>query len=102
MLDLDIPTHDDSWCDWCGEASDTDICASCQQRYEQEHPDTVFPLIVTVIQVCGLYQGRVVLPSGAYLYTPAHYRRYVDALHAATALLYPTPQGWEPEDDREF
>ena len=44
--------------------------------------------VVKVAQVCGLYQGCVWLPSGVYLYTPAHYRRYVDALHAAVALLY--------------
>lgn len=96
LLGLDIPTQDDLCCGWCGMPSATDICSSCQCRYEQEHPDTVWPLIVKIQVVCGLYQGRVVLPDGTYLYTPAHYRRYTDALHAATELLYPTPHGWEP------
>lgn len=71
------------WCDAliCGD------CAQGEPEPEEEAPETVFPLIVKVLQVCGLYQGRVVLPSGAYLYTPAHYRRYADALHAACALV---------------
>ena len=88
MLGLDLPTQDWPCCGWCGEASDTDICATCQQRYEEEHPDTVRPIVVKVEQVCGLYRGRVVLPDGGYLYTLAHYRRYEGALHAAVALLY--------------
>jgi hypothetical protein len=30
-------THaDEDECAWCGEPSDTDICARCQERYEQE------------------------------------------------------------------
>lgn len=26
----------DTYCAWCGEASETDICATCQRRYEEE------------------------------------------------------------------
>ena len=36
MLGCDIPTHDDRCCDWCGEPSETDICPTCQRRYEDE------------------------------------------------------------------
>lgn len=39
MLGLDLPTQDWPCCDWCGEPSDSDICAACQQRYEEEHAD---------------------------------------------------------------
>ena len=31
--------EDEVWCDWCGEPSDTDICATCQQRYEEDRDD---------------------------------------------------------------
>ena len=88
LLGLDLPTQYELCCGWCGEASDTDICDHCHQRYEQAHPDTVTPLVVKVAQVCGLYRGCVWLPSGKYLYTPAHYRRDLDALHGAMAMLY--------------
>ena len=88
MLGLDIPTQDDVCCDWCGDASDTPICVRCQEHHEQAHSDTVPPLIVKVVQVCGLWQGCAWLPSGVYLYTPAQYLSYADALHAAVALRY--------------
>ena len=74
--------------DWCGDASDTPICVRCQEHHEQAHSDTVPPLIVKVVQVCGLWQGCAWLPSGVYLYTPAQYLSYADALHAAVALRY--------------
>ena len=39
MLGLDIPTQDEMWCDYCGEASETDICPGCQYRIECEQDD---------------------------------------------------------------
>lgn len=32
-------TGPDQYCDWCGEPSDTDICATCRRRYEEEEGD---------------------------------------------------------------
>jgi hypothetical protein len=39
MLGLDDPIQDALCCGWCGDASDTDICATCQQRYEEDQDD---------------------------------------------------------------
>lgn len=43
MVGLDIPTQDDQCCDWCGEASETEVCAACEQRYAEAHAEEISP-----------------------------------------------------------